>query len=157
MSENSLTSSSVASGSVFYTHVLGVSVGDDRRGLFLCVTYFGVECLSWYICIILAASMCVVSPGQRMDDLVSTDRQSRVELSGRQQCQRPLCVCMCVCVCVCHHAMSPQCHGTGIDGVAACVIKMYEGMLVPLSASLFAYFFLSKVSLPPCLSVFCLH
>lgn len=48
---------------------------------------------------------------------------------------------------VCHHAMSLQCHGTGIGGAAACVIKMYEDTPVSLSSSSLIALFLHPFSL----------
>ncbi len=51
-----------------------------------------------YLHLVLLSPVCVVSPGQRVDVLVSPDRQSRVKLSGRQQQQHSLCVCVCLCV-----------------------------------------------------------
>ena len=62
----------------------------------MCTLRVGVGVSADFICV------CAVSPGKRMDVLVSPDGQSCVELSGRQQHDiHSVCVRVCVCVCVC--------------------------------------------------------
>lgn len=95
-----------------------------------------VVCLSWCIGISLAVSMFVwsllVRGWMSLSAVIGTAMSScQVGSSGYIH------TCVCACVSVCHHAMSLQCHGTRIDRVAACVIKMYEGTPVPLSSSPF--------------------
>lgn len=81
------------------------------------------------VCTRLAASVCV-SLGQRRDVLDSTDGQSCVNLSGRQQQQQqhPQCVCV-IMPCLCGVTAG------GIDWVAICVIKMFRACLSPSQLS----------------------